>query len=328
MLNLFYAEPDFDRWVPLDRFPRRIVRRITRGPHRPGGQERVFLNLKSGLDRLNVPYRTNDYRYAKKHPDELCCVLGKRHVLENAQWRNPLMVGPCIHNHPIDDPDLCKRFDVRRILVPGRWMREMCQPSWGDLVHDWPVGIDTDRWKPDPASAKSIDVIIYNKIRWDHARQEMELLAPIRTELAKRGLKVAELVYGEYRPEEYAAALRAARAMVFLCEHETQGLAYQEALSSGVPLLAWDHGGEWLDPAYHPLRVRFSPISAVPYWHERCGVKFARAADFPAALDEFLAKQQNHQFAPREYILENLSLEKCAYAFVEHAKSAVADALH
>jgi hypothetical protein len=46
ILNLFYEEPDEDRWLLLDRFPRQIVRRIVRGKPQPGGQMRVFLNLK------------------------------------------------------------------------------------------------------------------------------------------------------------------------------------------------------------------------------------------------------------------------------------------
>lgn len=315
-LNLFYAEPDGDRWLPFDRFPRRLVRRLVRGKRRPGGQERVFLNLIAGLERLQVPYRANDYRHARRHPEELCCVLGKRHVLDGESWRNPLVVGPCIHDHPIDDPDLLQRLRVRRILVPGPWMRDMCRPYWGNIVQAWPVGIDTDHWQPDPAPFKTIDVILYNKIRWDHARREAELLAPLRAELAKRGLKVIELRYGHYRPEEFRSALHAARAMVFVCEHETQGLAYQEALACNVPLLAWDHGGEWLDPGYHPLRVRYGPVSSVPYWDERCGVRFATAAGFSAALDELHGRQLAGRIEPRAFIMENLTLEKCARDFV------------
>ena len=41
-----------------------------------------------------------------------------------------------------------------------------------------------------------------------------------------------------YREEEYRAALNKCRAMVFLCEHETQGIAYQQALSCDVPIFA------------------------------------------------------------------------------------------
>ena len=35
--------------------------------------------------------------------------------------------------------------------------------------------------------------------------------------------------------------------MIFLVEHETQGIAYQEAMACDVPILAWDQGN-WLDP--------------------------------------------------------------------------------
>jgi glycosyltransferase involved in cell wall biosynthesis len=184
------------------------------------------------------------------------------------------------------------------------------------------VGIDTDLWQPDPATPKTTEVLLYNKIRWDHARRERELLEPIRAELTRRGLGFVELRYGAYAPEEFRRRLAAARAMIFVCEHETQGIAYQEALASGVPLLAWDHGGEWLDPGYHPHRVRFGPISSVPYWDDRCGVKFSSAGDFPAALDEFRAQLQRGAFAPRQYILDHLTLEKCAALFAEHARLA------
>jgi len=70
-LNIFYEEPAHDWWVPLDRYPRAFLRRIVRGKPRPGGQTRVFLNLKHGLDLLGVGYRINDYRYAKKHPKNI-----------------------------------------------------------------------------------------------------------------------------------------------------------------------------------------------------------------------------------------------------------------
>jgi hypothetical protein len=40
----------------------------------------------------------------------------------------------------------------------------------------------------------------------------------------------------------YRRLLQRSRALVFLCEHETQAIAYQEALASNVPVLAWDNG--------------------------------------------------------------------------------------
>ena len=326
MLNLFYGEPDNDRWLPFDRYPRGIVRRIVRGPSRPGGQRRVFLNLRLGLDRLGIPYRANDLRHARANPQELCCILGKRHLLDSFQLPNPLMVGPCCHDHPIDAPDLSSRAAVRRILVPGEWMRLMCAPLWGDKVHSWPVGIDTEHWAPSPGVPKTIDFILYNKIRWDHATREATLLAPLRSTLDRGGFKYSEITYGAYRPDEFRALLSTTRAMIFVCEHETQGIAYQEALASGIPLLAWDHGGEWLDPSYYPDRVRFGPVSSVPYWDATCGEKFTDAASFPAALARFQQRLAAGAYHPREYVLTHLELKAAALAFVGHAEAAMSGA--
>ena len=128
MLNLFYEEPDPDRFLPFDRYPRRVLRRLVRGPERPGGQQRVFLNLCAGLRRLGEPYRVNDYRYAQRHPDEPVGIVGKPFVLDKLAWKNPIVFGASIFSHPVDDPGLMTRLPVRRMLVPGEWVRQMCAP--------------------------------------------------------------------------------------------------------------------------------------------------------------------------------------------------------
>jgi glycosyltransferase involved in cell wall biosynthesis len=320
-LLLFYAEPDEDRWLPFDRYPRRLIRRLVRGPHRPGGQMRVFLNLRAGLERIGQPFRVNDFRRARRQDGELCCILGKRGMLDHHAWPNPLLVGPCIYNHPIDDPDLLRRRRVRRLLVPGEWMRRMCEPYWGGAVHAWPAGIDTERWAP-AAESRDLDVLVYDKIRWNRPTMVPALLDPIIAELDRRKLRHAVVRYGGYDPDAYRRLLRRARRMVFLCEHETQGLACEEALASGVPVLAWDHGGAWWDPEYYPDRVVYAPVSSVPYWDDRCGERFATAAAFPATLDRFEATLAAGRYDPRAFVLEHLSLEASARQFVAHAAAA------
>lgn len=320
-LNLFYAEPDPDRWLPLDRYPRRLLRRVVRGAPRPGGQTRVFLNLCAGLDRLGVSYRVNDYAHARKRPGELACIVGKPFLLDRVQWRNPILFGAAVYSHAADDPHLLQRLPVRRVLVPGEWMRSMCEPIWGDAVSAWPVGIDTDHWAPTPLADKDIDVLIYDKVRWEHDNYEASLLQPIRTILAERALSSIEIRYGSYREEAYRAALARCRAMIFLCEHETQGIAYQQALAAGVPILAWDRQGPWRDPAYYPHRVEFEPVTSVPYFDERCGRRFAAVEDFAESLDLFWQEVKRGAYVPREYVVEHLTLERCAQAYVDHAKA-------
>jgi hypothetical protein len=317
-LNLFYGEPEPDRWLPFDRYPRRMVRRLLRGAPPVGGQRRLFLNLCAGLDGLGVPYRVNDYRHARRHPDELACIVGKPFLLDAEEWKNPILFGAAVFSHPDECPDLLQRYPVRAVLVPGEWMRRLFEPAYGTAVRAWPVGIDTDLWSPSQKT-KDVDVLVYDKVRWEHDKFEKALIDPVLDALRRRGLCLETIRYGHYKEESFRALLGRSRAMVFLCEHETQGIAYQQALACGVPILAWDRGGFWQDPSYYPHKVRFGPVSSVPYWDNRCGLRFADASEFPARLDEFLDALAAGRLTSRDYVLENLTLERCARQYLDIA---------
>jgi glycosyltransferase involved in cell wall biosynthesis len=348
MLNLFYGEPERDRWLPFDRYPRRVIRRIVRGPRQPGGMERYFLNLLDGLRRAGIPYRENPFGYARRHPEEAVGILGKGHLLRERDWHNPIVFGPAVFSHPLSDPEVFKSVPIRKVLVSCEWMKRMYQPAIDVPVEVWPAGVDTERWKPRAkdyettdhettaeagsrkpeggkakqkaemlkTEIKTADFLIYDKVRWEHDRFEVELIQPIRDELKKRGLSFAEIRYGFYEEEEFENQLQRCKAMIFLCEHETQGFAYLQTLACGVPILAWDRGGFWQDPEFYPHRVKFEPVTSVPYWDERCGMKFRDAAEFPEKLGQFWERLDAGGFKPRDYILENLSLEKCARDYV------------
>ena len=273
------------------------------------------------LDRLSVRYRVNDYGHARRNPNELVCIIGKAQVLDKIEWKNPIFFGAAVFSHPLDDPHLFERLPVRKVLLPGAWMKEMWRPYWDEPIAVWPVGIDTDRWQPRAAAGKPFDVLLYDKVRWDHERYETTLIEPIRRKLRDNGCTFREVRYGHYREEQFHAALAECRAMIFLCEHETQGIAYQQALAAGVPILAWDRGGYWQDPAYFPDKVKFQPVTSVPYWDERCGRTFAAIEEFDGAWRRFWGELQSGRYNPRAYIVENLTLEKCAQHYLHHVQS-------
>ena len=118
-LNIFYEEPDPDRWLPYDRYPRRVIRRIIRGKSRPGGPAIIAKNLMEGLKKLNIPYRFNDYKYLKSHPHELACVIGKPHIIfEKRITKNPVLFGAAVFSHPIDCIDLFNQYpNIKLMLV-------------------------------------------------------------------------------------------------------------------------------------------------------------------------------------------------------------------
>jgi len=314
-LNLFYAEPDPDRWIKYDRYPRKLIRRIVRGKQGPGGVGMIVLSLMKGLDKIGIPYRLNDYKHIKKHPEEIACIIGKPHVLFDKKWLNPIIFGAGIYSHPIERPHLFKEYpNVKRFLVPGEWMRKMCEPYYGDKVVAWPAGIDTDEWQP-YTNIKTSDFLIYDKIRWDHDQYQRGLINPIIQTLNNKGLSYHFIKYGSYTGTELKQKLSISKAVIFLCEHETQGQAYQQILATNTPILAWDRGGFWQDPYYYPHKVQYEPVSSVPYWDERCGLKFSGIDGFESALSAFTTNLSSYH--PRDYVVENLSLAVCAQKYMD-----------
>lgn len=314
-LNIFYEEPDPDRWFKFDRYPRRVIRRIIRGKERQGAGMIMAINLLKGLDKIGIPYRFNDYKYIRNHPEEIAGIIGRHETLFEKKWDNPVLFGAAIYSHPLAFPDLFARYpNIKRFLVPGEWTRKMFEPFYGDKVVAWPVGIDTNYWRPDDTE-KTFDFLIYDKIRWQHELMKIELIDPVIETLEQQGISYHFIKYGSYTHQELIDKLKVSKAVLFLCEHETQGLAYQQMLAGNIPILAWDRGGYWQDPEFYPDRIKYEPVSSVPYWDERCGVKFTDAVDFKEKLKIFL--NLTDTFRPRDYIMENLTLEICAGKYLQ-----------
>lgn len=312
---LYYRnEPERDRWVPGDRFVRPFVRRIVRGKPRPGGVDKVFVNLCLGLDRLGISYAVN-LPFKKLRDEDRVGVLGRgRYCLQGYDRPNPIVAGIGLMTHPSEWPTLCEDYPVVRYLQHSEWANDIYKPYYGDRCAIWPVGIDTEAWKPAGAT-KDLDVLLYDKVMWDRSRYELELIQPIREALSRRNLQFAELRYGSYAEADFRTLLARSKAMIFLCEHESQGLAYQECLSSDVPILAWDQG-RCLDPNRFQWGTPEIPATSVPYFDSRCGERFRRIEDFEPQLDLFLERLRLKDYKSRVYILENLTLEKCSGEFL------------
>ena len=312
--------PETDRWFLGDHLIRPLVRRIIRGKPRPGGIDRVLINLCLGLRRLAVSYEIN-LPFGRLRSDDRIGMIGRgRQVLEGYDRPNPIVAGVALTTHPSEWPTLCEDYPIAAYLQHSEWATDVYRPYYGDRCHIWPVGIDTDSWRPSQGVDKEFDFLIYDKIQWNRETIAASMLAAIRRELRARHLTWLEIRYGDYGERDYRRALRACRAMIFLCEHESQGLAYQECLSSGVPILAWDQG--WcLDPNRFAWRQPHIPATSVPYFDDRCGLRFRRIEEFRDRLMEFIELERSGGFCPRDYICENLTLEKCARHYVDIANS-------
>lgn len=312
----FIKPPEKDRFFKGDAKIRQIIRRIVKGKPRPGGVEKVFINLCKGLDIIKQPYIVN-LPFTLLKPDDRVAILGAgKHCLDGYVASNKIVAGIGLMTHPSEWPNLCTTYPVVKYLQHSEWANNVYKPYFGDKCAIWPVGIETDQWKPNENVIKKYDVLVYNKIRWDKQKINYELREPILKTLYEKSLKYTELVYGNYSPDEFKNKLLQSKSVIFLVEHESQGIACGEMLSTNVPIFAWDNG-YCLDPNRFSWGQNEIPATSVPYFDDRCGMKFKDLAEFEARFSEFYKKVEKNKFAPREYILENLSLEKSASQFMK-----------
>ncbi len=311
----FRRQPERDRWLPGDRFIRPLVRRAVRGRPRPGGIDKVFINLRLGLDRLGIAHEVN-LPFEQLRTGDRIGVLGcGRYSLHGYNRQFPVVAGIGLMTYPGEWPNLCEEYPVVRYLQHSAWVNDVYKPFFKDKCRIWPVGIDTHSWRPGPPTDKRCDFLLYDKILWRPAEPVPPLLRTVREELARRKLTFMEIRYGQYSEQQYREALARCRAMIFLCEHESQGLAYQECLACDVPILAWDQG-RLLDPARHSWGVPDVGATSVPYFDARCGEKFTGIEQLATQLELFRERFSRGEFRPREYILETLTLERCARNFL------------
>lgn len=312
-LYVYYEELETDRWFKYDRFPRSFIRRLIRGPKQISGVERWFINFLSGLQEIGQDYEINNFNILKKDESIIALVFGRPHVIEALPSHTKIIYGPGLPSHPSEN-SFWYNQNLIHLIAPCKWMKEMYEQHLPTKIpiSIWPSGIETDKWKPGDCKIKKTKILIYDKIRWDRDKLVPTLLDPVLYELATKSIEVEYLKYGHYKEADYMKKLDKVSAMIFLCEHETQGFAYLQALSKNIPILAWDRQDYWQDPKFFPKIAQFREVTSVPYWSVSCGDKFKNITEFILKVDDFLKRIEERQFQPRAYILNNLTLKKQA----------------
>jgi hypothetical protein len=164
-----------------------------------------------------------------------------------------------------------------------------------------PFGVDTDKFNEIVSFDKRTSVFLYYK------RRSPEELAFILNFLEKLNINVRIFNYiSQYKEEDYINYLHNSKFGIWLDAHESQGFALQEALSCNVPLFVWsvtsmnqEYGSNYAD----------IPATTIPYWDNRCGESFTTISEIEDKFQKFIDNLSSYK--PREYIVENLSMDVC-----------------
>ena len=250
------------------------------------GPGKVATNLIKGLELLDVDVKINT---TTKYTG----------CLQTVPHDGDMLFGPNLFVLPTDvHPSFWETS--RRLVVPSEWVKSKYNKylHHEHFIHVWPVGIDTEKFTPSDIEP-TIDCLIYFK---NGSAEKLEELISI---LEEKSLTYKQITYGSYNEDEFIQLAQSSRFGVTIPATESQGIAYQEMLSMHLPLYVLDK------PVWDDRPGISFPATSAPYFDGRCGVK---TIDGFSCFDFFLNQLQS--FKPREYILENLTLEKCASEYL------------
>lgn len=176
-------------------------------------------------------------------------------------------------------------------------------------------GVNVDKFNQLKSIKDRNDILLYYKSR------KPDELDYVLNFLRTKGIEPKVFNYKQrYNEIDYIKTLQRAKYGIWLGAHESQGFALEEALSCNVPLLVWNvtlrvqqYGYE---NVYKDIKSR---VTTIPYWDDRCGEYFYNKDEISDTFDKFIINLENYK--PREYILENLSIEKRSLALYKLVNS-------
>jgi glycosyltransferase involved in cell wall biosynthesis len=275
------------------------------------GPRKVFENACKGFELIGQPYVVNrslsDYSWNWIH-DSL------EGLLEVSVLGKPAVLGPNIVVLPKDLPKFRPQLKNCIYLHPCEWAVGV----WQQLgftecqLLAWSVGIDYESFDVSRKNVINDQVMVYYKQR------DPILLTEVLRVIKKNNLTPVVITYGEYTEEQYLEALSKSSFGVWLGCHESQGIALQEALAAGLPLIVID--AKSLFDAYAQNTYDFPSIlksfrtTSAPYFDPRCGLIIDGIDELDWAINE--VKDGFNNLNPKEYIKETLSLEISARKLV------------
>ena len=234
-------------------------------------------------------------------------IIDKKYITKYPDIK--FILGPHISVFP-DERFLELKHKNLTYITPSEWVKSCfisSEYTQGLNIQVLPFGVDTSRFIPYDQEREDY-VFIYFKHRY---YRELDL---ILHELNKRNIKIIWIFNydNKYQESYYYEVIKKCKWGLWLGAHESQGFGLEEALSCNVPLLVWNVRSMNQEAGYNNPDV---PATSIPYWSDLCGEYFYDIQEFDKVYNKFISNLENYK--PREYILENLSIDVCKKKFLD-----------
>ena len=275
MINLYYSEAYWGHSATMN------------GPHK------VVDNLIKSLDQEKIDYAINEEKYEHNFLVQYDATAHEKH---SKIEQDTTIIGPQVWMFDGYGQFLIENQNYyKKIIAPSEWVKNKFITKFNlpeDKLAVWPVGIE----EFDNIREPNYDCLIYFK------RRDQSELDAVKKFLVSNGLSYRMVEYGTYGEDGFKQLVNSAKFCFLINGTESQGIAVQEIMSMGVPIIAWDIK-EWLDQG-EAYRV---PATSIPYWDERCGEVFFNIEELEVTFSKFYATLD--QYDPKAFIKDNLSFE-------------------
>jgi len=275
MINLYYSEAYWGHSATMN------------GPHK------VVDNLIKSLEQEKINYAINEEKYEHNFLVQYDATAHDKH---SKIEQDTTIIGPQVWLFDGYGQFLIENQNYyKKIIAPSQWVKDKFINKFNlpeNKISVWPVGIETFNNERDI----TYDCLIYFK------RRDQSELEVVKKFLVSKGLSYRMVEYGGYSEDGFKQLVNSAKFCFLVNGTESQGIAVQEIMSMGVPIIAWDIK-EWLDQG-EAYRV---PATSIPYWDERCGEVFFNIDDLEVTFSKFYATLD--QYDPKAFIKDNLSFE-------------------
>ena len=275
MINLYYSEAYWGHTQTMN------------GPHK------VVKNLLMSLDQEKIDYAINEEKYEHNFLLQYNDIAHEKHSKIEL---DTCIIGPQVWLFDTYGQFLIEHQDYyKKMIAPSQWVKDKFINKFNlpeNKISVWPVGIETFNNERD---------IIYDCLIYFKRREQKELDA-VKQFLDSKNLTYKMVEYGGYGEDGFKQLVNSAKFCFLINGTESQGIAVQEIMSMGVPIIAWDIK-EWLDQG-EAYRV---PATSIPYWDDKCGEVFFNIDDLEVTFSKFYATLD--QYDPKAFIKDNLSFE-------------------
>lgn len=133
--------------------------------------------------------------------------------------------------------------------------------------------------------------------------------------------------YGQYQEDYYLDWIKQSVFGIWVGRHESQGFAFQEAMSCGCPLFVYDIEtikDECINDVHYIYIHKQGdyPLTSASYFDETCGIIYKKGEDIHAKFQEFHKQLSNYQ--PRKFVIDYLTCSQ----FIEKLKIHVPGYFH